>query len=219
MTIIVTIVFFVAGLMANRFIDLYIRRSFTGRFNSLNAVYTVMALLPILFAACGHIYMYQDITKAIILCLFFIVLAIVTLSDIYTLTVADRMHLCIALLAVVNTILNMEDVLLYLSGFFIISVPMLVVANFTGGFGGADIKLMAVSGLLIGARLIAVAFFIAVILMGSIGIVLIIRKLIFKTPYKRQMPFCPALALGCAVAVFFGNNIIDQYSMIVLNTV
>ncbi len=209
----ITVGFFFTGVVADIAIDNYIRRRFKGVFDSLVAVYTVMLLLPLLFAAYGYIYAFDY--RAIIYCLFFTVMAIVTLSDIYTLTVPDSMHVCIAILALIGIILDLQQLFLYLVGFFIISVPMLLIACFTGGFGGADIKLMAVAGLLLGSRLIVVAFLIAITIMGSAGIVLIIRNLLFKIPYKNRVPFCPALAMGCVSAVFFGDNLVDLYLRVV----
>ncbi len=171
----------------------------------------VELLTAALFALNGYVFGIMRLEDAIIYSLFFAILIVITFIDLETMEVPDRLHIFIAILALVKMYFHLDDFLYYIIGAFIISLPMLLIAMFTGGFGGADIKLMAVAGLLLGAKSIVVSFLIAVVLIGSIGAVLIIRKFVFKREYKSKVPFCPGLAIGCVLGTFFGNTIADWY--------
>ena len=94
-------------------------------------------------------------------------------------------------------------------GLLTISVPMLILALLIkGAFGGGDIKLMAVIGILLGWQGILFAFFVAVVIAGSIALTLIIRK---KAKKGAQMAFGPYLCIGTAVAFIYGREIITWY--------
>lgn len=77
-----------------------------------------------------------------------------------------------------------------------------------GGMGGGDIKLMAVIGMAIGWKLTLLALFLASLLGGGIGIVLLLLKLVSR---KEPIPFGPFLALGTFIAYFWGNDMIHAY--------
>ncbi len=171
----------------------------------------VELLTAVLFALCGYVFGIMRLELGVIYALFFAVLVVVAFIDIDTMEVPDRMHVFILAFALAKIALFPSDWLGMLIGAVIVSLPMLVIALFTGGFGGADIKLMAVSGLLLGAKSIVVSFLLAVVLMGSFGIVMVIRKLLFKRAYAKKVPFCPALAFGCVVGALFGDMIANWY--------
>ncbi len=171
----------------------------------------VESLTAILFALCGYVFGIMQLELAVIYSLFFAVLIVVSFIDLNTMEVPDTMHVLIAVLAIVKFAINPQNIWQLLLGGVIVSVPMLIIALITNGFGGADIKLMAAAGILLGAKSIAVAFVVAILIMGTYGFVLIIRKKLFKRAYKSKVPFCPALALGCAFGVFMGDIIANWY--------
>lgn len=95
-------------------------------------------------------------------------------------------------------------------GFFIISVPMLILAQLVGGigFGGGDIKLMAVCGALLGWKSIVCAFFIGLVAAAVYSIYL----LAFKGAHgKTQIAFGPYLSIGIALSFFFAPQLIAWY--------
>lgn len=102
----------------------------------------------------------------------------------------------------------------YVIGFFAGGLPLLIIALLAGlvlkkeAMGGGDIKLMAFCGLIIGWKLIIPAF-----LIGFIAGALITVLLIAAGRKKRgdEIPFGPYLALGVAISVFIGNELIDWY--------
>lgn len=82
-----------------------------------------------------------------------------------------------------------------------------------GGMGGGDIKLFAVIGLVLGAKLVLVSFFLSTFL-GTIGG--IVGMAIGKSKKKQPIPFGPYIALGTLITYYFGNQIIQWYLSIFL---
>ncbi len=90
-----------------------------------------------------------------------------------------------------------------LLGSIIVSLPMFLLAIFIPGcFGGGDIKLMAVAGLLLGWKNVICAFVFAVYIAGVYVVVMLIRKKITK---KTKIPFGPALCTGI-IYMFFSSS-------------
>ena len=95
-------------------------------------------------------------------------------------------------------------------GFVAVSVPMFILAFLIGGFGGADVKLMAVCGVLLGWQGILVAFFFGVVTGGAAAIIKLILK---KAKRKDQMVFGPYLCFGIAAALLYGEQILSVYDL------
>jgi leader peptidase (prepilin peptidase)/N-methyltransferase len=134
-------------------------------------------------------------------------LVVLSMIDHDTLEFDDGFSILILVLGAFSLILDHSAPLLTLIGVLAISGPMLAIAYFTGGFGGADIKLMGAAGLLLGFPNIIVAFFIGVI-SGGIQAIVLLRK---GNDRKSMMPFGPHLALGIFVAYLYGSTILNWY--------
>jgi len=103
----------------------------------------------------------------------------------------------------------------HIIGIFTIALPMLLLSLFIqGAFGGGDIKLMAVCGLFLGWRLTLVAFFIALVFGGCYAAFLMLSG---RRKRGEHMVFGPALCLGVAISIYFGNELIEYYLSLVLN--
>lgn len=96
----------------------------------------------------------------------------------------------------------------HIIGTFIISVPMLVIALMFKGFGGGDIKLMAVCGFWLGTDRIIVSFIISCLSASLYSLIRISEK---KLSLKEQMPFAPFLAFGIITGYLYGFRLIDFY--------
>ncbi len=94
-------------------------------------------------------------------------------------------------------------------GLVAISVPMfLLTLLIPNSFGGGDVKLMGAAGVLLGWPALLVAFFIGLVIGGVQGVYILIVQ---KKNKKTLFAFGPALAIGIAISMFFGHNIIDWY--------
>jgi|GEM_PF-424172 len=97
----------------------------------------------------------------------------------------------------------------HIIGFFVISVPMLLLALIkNGAFGGGDIKLMAAVGLMLGWQHIILAFFMALLIGGLYAALLLVSK---RRDRKDMMVFGPALCVGIFVSMLYGDIIINWY--------
>lgn len=76
--------------------------------------------------------------------------------------------------------------------------------------GGGDIKLMAMAGAFLGARLGLLAVFVSVVSGGIFASV----KLLCK-PADREMPFGPWLALGSYLSLILGDTVLEWYSSLI----
>ena len=84
---------------------------------------------------------------ALLVFLFISVLFTVALIDAETMEIPDDFHIVILVLAVLMILFGKTSFWSHLIGMFCVSVPMLLLAlAVPGGFGGGDIKLMAVCG-------------------------------------------------------------------------
>lgn len=139
------------------------------------------------------------------------------IMDFITLTVIDKKWQIIPdftlLLEAVLTIglIFYIDVPFYerIIGMFIISLPMFLMNQWViESFGGGDIKLMFISGFLLGYVHILLAFCIAVIVGGLYAWYLLIRQKAHRHSY---IAFGGFLCLGILVSLFYGELILSFY--------
>ena len=166
-----------------------------------------------------YIFGFVAIVSAIIVCgfqwttvimaLFLLLLAAAGASDVNKGIVPDLIPIAIAVLAIIKFTISgitLSGLISCLLGAVCLSIPMLIVALLIkGGFGGGDIKLIAASGLFLGLDKTLIAGFIAFLLAGIYGIVLLLTK--NKGP-KAKIRFAPYLAIGCAFSGLFGDVLI-----------
>ncbi len=94
-------------------------------------------------------------------------------------------------------------------GFFAVSLPMFLL-NFikADAMGGGDIKLMAVSGFMLGWQNILLAMFIALLASGLAIVYLLAAK---QKTTQSHIAFGPYLCLGIITALVYGKPIIELY--------
>lgn len=102
----------------------------------------------------------------------------------------------------------------YVIGLFAGGLPLLLISLFClyvlkkDAMGGGDIKLMAFAGLVIGWKLVIVAYIIGIFSGALIGVFLMTSG---KRKRSDAIPFGPFLSLGVVLSVFFGHDIINWY--------
>lgn len=138
------------------------------------------------------------------------ILLVIALIDWDIRIIYDRFQIGIAVLGLLALWLFPEHSLIdRLIGMVVVALPMLLLAlGIEGAFGGGDIKLMAVSGFLLGWKAIVVAMFLGLITGGLYAIVLMSVK---KLGHRDVMAFGPFLAIGLAVALFYGDTAAEWY--------
>jgi leader peptidase (prepilin peptidase) / N-methyltransferase len=77
-----------------------------------------------------------------------------------------------------------------------------------GGMGGGDMKLGAMLGAFLGWKALLFALFAAIVLGGLVGVAVLVSGLRGR---KDPIPFGPFLAAGGAMALFWGERIIDRW--------
>ena len=148
--------------------------------------------------------------STIINVIYIAILLCVACQDYKTRIIRNKFHIIIFSLAIVQMLLIPEYRMLdRLIGMLAVSAPMLLLTLLIPrAFGGGDIKLMAASGFFLGMRLILCAMILAIIAGSVYGIIMLKNR---KRDRKDQFAFGPFLAIGLAIAVFWGNEIVSWY--------
>jgi len=151
-----------------------------------------------------------------VLCSILIVIAII---DYYNQIIPDTINLFGLVCGFIFHAINFNgfsSLLQYLLGFLIGGGFLLLVAAVTkGAMGGGDIKLMAVLGFWLGWKYTILILFLSFFIGALISIVLILFK--FKGR-KDMIPFGPFIVLATIVTLFYGNDIINYYIKILVNS-
>lgn len=95
-------------------------------------------------------------------------------------------------------------------GFGIIAVIILVSR---GGMGAGDMKLFAVLGIVLGLKMVLLAFFLSCVIGAIVGICLLIIKRINR---KQAVPFGPYIVIGTVLAYLYGDSILEWYFSTIL---
>ena len=119
-------------------------------------------------------------------------------DDFKTRRIPDRLILVLLFLEIPAVWLISEISLMQrASGFFVLSVPLLILACvLPGSIGGGDIKLMAAGGFLLGVTGILNAFVTGMLAAGCYVVVLLATK---KATWKAEIALGPFLCFGMII--------------------
>lgn len=169
----------------------------------------VIGLADVLFGVCC-VWNSGRWEEAVTVFLFYVILTVITFLDINKMEIPDGYSAAMGILAVIS-VFSMPQVSLpsRIIGIFSISVPMLMLAMaIQGAFGGGDIKLMVGGGFFLGWKLTLLSAIVALLAAGVYSILLLLNG---KGKRKDSFPFGPFLCLGMAIALPFGQSIIEWY--------
>lgn len=135
---------------------------------------------------------------------------IIIVSDLTYMIIPDKVLIVFAVIFVIERFVFPLDpwwdsMLGAVTGFILL---LLITLISKGGMGGGDIKLFAVLGLLLGIKVVLLAFFLSTFLGALIGMIGI---LFGKLEKKKPIPFGPFICVGTLLAYFFGEQIIKWY--------
>ena len=142
---------------------------------------------------------------------FYVVSVLITLSviDFETKIIPNGFHIALLVAVVASVFLEPEiSWQSRLIGFFAISAPMLILGVTVGGFGGGDIKLMAVAGALLGWQGVLCAFIVGIFAALFYCIYILAKK---NGGRKTEIAFGPYLSIGIIISYFFAEKIISLY--------
>lgn len=156
----------------------------------------------------------------IVYCMAISVLVVISVIDYRTFTIPEVLNKTLLVFALIATIINYfgqdmsSKVLIeHIIGFFIVSIFLALVFYISKGkgIGGGDVKLMATAGLLLGWKLILLAFILGCLFASIIHL----GKMFIKNA-DRTLAFGPYLSAGIIVSLLFGTDIINWYITSVL---
>ena len=162
------------------------------------------------------IYYYFDISvETISLIVFFSIVIIITFIDIDIQLIPNKL-LVIGILPIISYILISQPNLYFnhIIGATLLALLFLVIGYIgkliykVDSMGMGDVKYAAVIGLLLGWEKGILAFIIAFF---SAAVIIVIVSLYKKLSPKQRIAFGPFLSIGCFVAFFWGENILNWY--------
>ncbi|HAN21663.1 MAG TPA: prepilin peptidase [Clostridiales bacterium] len=138
------------------------------------------------------------------------ILVAISFIDFDTMTIPNGLIITLVIPAMAAVFfVEQTEILSRVIGFLAISLPMFLLTFLIPDcFGGGDIKLIAVCGFILGWQNILLAAFIALILGGTYGVILILKN---KNNRKIHIAFGQYICIGVFVAMLYGNIIIDSY--------
>ncbi len=140
--------------------------------------------------------------------------ALLTLSiiDFRTYEIPAGINIFILALGLIMTVLHNAEWLDHVIGFLAVSIPLYIIILVTDGrgIGGGDMKLMATAGLMLGWKLIILAFALGCIIGAPIHL---IRMKVSGA--DRVLAMGPYLSIGIFIAALWGNSLISWYLQMV----
>ena len=168
---------------------------------------------PIIEASNGLLWLFVAIAKGIsvdslLYALLFSALLTLSVIDFRTYEIPAGINIFILALGLIMTVLHYTDWLNHVIGFLAVSIPLYILIVVTDGraMGGGDMKLMAAAGLLIGWKLIILAFALGCIVGAPIHV---LRMRL--SGEDRVLAMGPYLSVGIAIAVLWGDRLIEMY--------
>jgi leader peptidase (prepilin peptidase)/N-methyltransferase len=146
--------------------------------------------------------------ESVIYCLCTSALIVLSVIDFRTYEIPAGINIFLGIAGIIRVLYDFENYMYYIIGFVCVSGFLFLVYVITRGkgIGGGDIKLMAVSGLILGWKYNILAFVIGCIL-GSV--IHLLRMRISKE--DKVLAFGPYLSAGIMIAILYGKPIMDWY--------
>lgn len=164
--------------------------------NFKNKIGVLIYLITILYIKNSDFFDEQQ-TIAFKISLFIGILLYASYYDIVHRTIPNVIHVCILIISLLNTNLN-----IYNSSILgvAIAIPFLIVACCSNGnIGGGDIKLIGACGIILGMKRVFIASLIGLILAIVINLA---YNTIKKKSINESFPLVPYLSVGCFISIF-----------------
>lgn len=140
---------------------------------------------------------------------FAMVLVAISMIDLDTMTIPNSLIIACFVICVISYPFIDVSIIDRIIGFFAVSLPLyLLNLVIPDCFGGGDIKLLAVCGLMLGWVDLLVGMFIAIVIAGLYAGYLMLSK---KVSRKDHIAFGPYICFGMFVALLYGNELLNWY--------
>lgn len=151
-----------------------------------------------------------EIIGTILLLILYAIYTLQALIDFDTSELPFEYNIIIGILGIISVFIWPHVTILErVIGLLCIAGPMalldMVVPN---AFGWGDIRLLYMSGILLGWKILVAGFFIGAIIQALIAVFFLITK---KKDWKSHIPFGPMLCLGIIISTMAGTALIDWY--------
>ena len=168
----------------------------------------MIVLGGVLAGLVAHFYGFS--LRSLLYMVFFLILTIIGITDFDTMEIPIYLNIAILVLGVASIWITPEITIIErLIGMAVISLPMFLLNLILGtAFGGGDVKLMFVTGLLLGWKLNAIGFFIGAVCGAIFGVA---SMIIAKKKGKSHIPFGPSLCIGLVASTLAGEAILNWY--------
>jgi len=146
--------------------------------------------------------------ESVLYCLCASALIVLGVIDFRTYEIPAGINMFLGIAGIIRVLYDSENYMDYIIGFVGVSGFLFLIYIITRGkgIGGGDIKLMAVSGLILGWKYNILAFVLGCIIGSAIHL---IRMKISKK--GRVLAFGPYLSVGIMIAILYGKPITDWY--------
>ena len=168
---------------------------------------------PIIEASNGLLWLLLVIVKGIsvdtlLYALLFSALLTLSVIDFRTYEIPAGINIFILALGLIMTVLHYTEWLDHVIGFLAVSIPLyiIIIATDGRGIGGGDMKLMATAGLLIGWKLVVLAFALGCLIGAPVHV---IRMKLAGA--DRVLAMGPYLSIGILISVLWGEQLISWY--------
>ncbi len=168
---------------------------------------------PLIEAANGILYVCIVWTggigiESLLYCLMASALLVLSVIDFRTYEIPFGINLFILALGLVRAATDFSNILTYLIGSLSVSIVLAILYYATGGraIGGGDVKLMAACGLLLGWKLIILAFLLGCVLGALIHVIRV-----KVSGEGRVLAMGPYLSMGVLIAALWGGRLLTWY--------
>ncbi|WLR50084.1 prepilin peptidase [Bacillus tianshenii] len=175
----------------------------------ISPIYPLMELLTGVLFAVSPVFVGWN-PELIISLLFISLLIIITVSDLAYMIIPNKVLLVFGILfALLRVFIPIGSIVnAYIGSVVGFGLLLFIAIISRGGMGGGDVKLFAVLGLVLGWKLVLLAFFFATFLGMIYGIIGLLTGIVKR---GEPIPFGPHIALGALMAYFIGESVLRAY--------
>ena len=206
----------IIGFLSNFIIYMYCKDDFSIKnLFSLNALKNKLSVsLVVLLNIISYIlvnYTFGLSIYTVFYCLIFSILICLSVIDVKIGIVPDTLNILIFIISILFIIITKQNIVYHIVGFFLISLPFLLIAILTQGIGGGDIKLFAVTGLFLGSIHIFLAMFFCCFIASIVGVTLKYINKIKLINNRPSIPLVPFISIGVIISGLYGDKILNWY--------